>query len=146
VPAISPPPGPIVVGKLAELQKPWSEKQFTFVKSDGVTVPAMVVRLPDIPGDRSSAYWGFSLAAPYGNCNLDYVRDLKELARLYGYSASHPMVAAACDRTLYDPLRLGITPAGAWVRGEIAAGSGIRPPTSIRIQVQGQSLVADRME
>lgn len=146
-PAAAPTPGPVTVAALEELQKPWSAKKFTFVKPDTLArIPAMVVRLPDVPGDQPSAYWGFSLAAPYGRCNLDYVTNLKELAARYNFSASHPMVVAACDGTLFDPLKLGMTPTGAYVRGEVQQGPGIRPPISIRIQVNGRSLVADRME
>jgi hypothetical protein len=146
-PAAPPVPGPVAIATVEELEKPWSAKRFTFVKPDTLArVPAMVVRLPGIPGDQSNAYWGFSLAAPFGSCTLDYLTDLNDLATRYNYSASHPMVAAACDGTLFDPLRMGMTPAGAWVRGEVQQGPGIRPPISIRIQVKGRSLIADRME
>jgi len=146
-PAALPVPGPVTIATVEELEKPWSAKKFTFVKPDTLArVPAMVVRLPGIPGDQSTAYWGFSLAAPFGSCTLDYLTDLNDLATRYNYSASHPMVAAPCDGTLFDPLRMGMTPSGAWVRGEVQQGPGIRPPISIRIQVKGRSLIADRME
>src|SRR6202521_2645939 len=146
-PAAPQAPGPVIIATVEELEKPWSAKKFTFVKPDTLArVPAMVVRLPGIPDDQSNAYWGFSLAAPYGSCNLDYLTDLMELATRYNYSASHPMVAAACDGPRFDSLRMGMTPAGAWVRGEVVQGLGIRPPISIRIQVKGRSIIADRME
>jgi hypothetical protein len=146
-PAAAPVAGPVTIATVEELEKPWSAKKFTFVKPDTLaTVPAIVVRLPDIPGDESSAYWAFSLAAPFGSCNLDYLTDLNVLATRYSYSASHPMVATPCDGTLFDPLRMEMTPAGAWVRGEVQQGPGIRPPISIRVQVKGGSLIADRME
>ena len=39
-----------------------------------------------------------------------------------------------------------VTPSGAWARGEMTQGPGIRPPTAIRVQVSGSSVVADRIE
>jgi hypothetical protein len=147
LPDLLPSASPVTVATLEELRKPWSARQFTFVRPDThASIPAMVVRLPGISGDRSSAYWAFSLAAPYSHCNLDYVTDLSVLASRYNYSAGHPMLVAACDGTLYDPLRMATIPSGAYVRGDIAQGPGIRPPISIRVQVKGQSLVADRIE
>jgi hypothetical protein len=138
-------PGPVATTE--ELAQQWSAKKFNFVRPDThATVPAMVVRLPGIPGDRSSAYWGFALTPFFGTCNLDYVTDTKELAARYRYSATHPMVAAACNGSLYDPLRLGSVGDGIWVRGEVMQGPGIRPPTAIRIQVSGHSIIADRIE
>lgn len=149
-PAAAPPaampiaPGPIAT--LNELSKPWSSRKFTFVNPDThENVPAMVVRLPGA-GDRSAAYWAFSLIEPFAKCNLDYLTDLGALSSRFHYSAAHPMVASACDGTLYDPLRMGMTPSGAWARGEVTQGSGIRPPTAIRVQVSGSSVVADRIE
>ena len=146
-PAVPGPAGPVEVATVDELEKPWAAKKFTFVKPDSLErIPAVVVRLPGTPGDQSAGYWGFSLAAPYGLCNLEYITNLKDLAGRFNYPENHPMVAAPCDGTLFDPLRMGMTPAGAWVRGEVVQGAGIRPPVSIRIQVKGKSLIADRME
>ena len=56
------------------------------------------------------------------------------------------MVLAACDGTIYDPLRVGTSPTGAWVRGEIVHGVGIRPPLAIEIRVKGNSIFANSME
>ena len=138
-------PGPIAT--IEELAQPWSAKRFNFVRPDThVTVPAMVVRLPGIAGDHSNAYWGFALTPLFGGCDLDYVTDTKELAARYRYSANHPMVAAACNGSLYDPLRMGSVGDGVWVRGEVMQGPGIRPPTAVRIQVSGHSIIADRIE
>ena len=144
---VSLPSAPGTIATLEELSKPWLAKKFTFLKPDThTTVDAMVVRLPGSSGNHSGAYWAFAMAAPYGRCALDYVTDLKQLANRYNYSATHPMVAADCNGTLYDPLRLGVIPSGAWVRGEVVQGSGIRPPISIRIQVRGRSIIADQIE
>jgi hypothetical protein len=141
------PKGPVLVATLSELSRPWSSKAFTF--TNPVTqedVPAMVVRLPGSAGDRSSSYWAFSLTAPYESCELEYETDLNKLASRYSYRAGHPMVLAECDGTIYDPLRMATSPNGAWVRGEIVQGVGIRPPLAIEIQVQGNAIVAKSME
>ena len=106
----------------------------------------MVIRLPGTAASSSAAYWAFSLNAPYQLCQLEYVTDVDQLAARFGYHASHPMVAAACSGTVYDPLQLGTIPTGAWVRGEIVQGAGIRPPISIDVQVHGRDLIADRIE
>ena len=146
------PPAPISMQRdnsvmLSDLAKPWAAKEFTFVNpTTHVDLPAMVIRLPGMAAGRSDAYWAFSLDAPYESCKLAYVTDLSELASRYHYRAVHPMVASACDGTIYDPLRIGTTPAGAWVRGEVAQGMGIRPPISIEVRIQGRAIVADRIE
>ncbi len=147
--AVPPPPpsAPGPVATLEELARPWAAKKFICVRPDThAAVTAMVIRLPGIAGDRSSAYWGFALTPPFGQCDLDYVTDVKELAARYGYSANHPMLAAACSGSLYDPTRMGSIGNGVWARGEVAQGPGIRPPTAIRIQVAGHSVIADRIE
>jgi len=148
--ATSEPPLPSAPGPIAtteELAKPWTSKKFNYVRPDThETVSAMVIRLPGVAGDRSNAYWAFGLVPPFGRCDMDYVTDPKELSARYGYSTNHPMLAAACNGSLYDPLRMGVIGSGAWVRGEVAQGPGIRPPTAIRIQVTGHSIIADRIE
>jgi hypothetical protein len=136
------PAAPGVVATAEELAKPWSAKRFIFAKPDTqARVPAMVIRLPG-----NSGYWAFALPMPYGGCELEYVTDLKHLIDRYGFRARHPMVVAPCEGTVYDPLGMGAIPSGAWVRGEVVQGSGIRPPTSIRIQVRGGSIIADQIE
>jgi hypothetical protein len=130
-----------------DLAKPWAAKQFKFVNPiTHSAVDAMIVRLPGTAAGRSDAYWAFSLDAPYETCQLEYVTDLNVLASRYHFRASHPMVASSCDGTVYDPLRMGTTPDGAWARGEVVQGMGIRPPISIEVRVQGRSIVADRIE
>jgi hypothetical protein len=139
--------GPVTAATLNELAKPWSSKEFTFVDPiTHSTTPAIVVHLPGGPANSSASYWAFSLEVPYQNCQLQYIADLEELATRFGFHAAHPMVASTCDDTVYDPLKMGTIPTGAWVRGEIVQGAGIRPPTSIEIKLQGNNLVADRIE
>lgn len=142
VPAV----GSLQVAMLQELAKPWSSKNFFFRKRmTDQNMPAMVIRLPG-PAGRSSSYWGLSLRAPFGRCDLEYVTDLSKLATQYGYRASHPMVADPCTATIYDPLRVGTLVGGAWARGEVVQGSGIRPPIAIDIRVEGDHLVATQVE
>jgi hypothetical protein len=133
--------GPTVAATVDELSKPWTAKKFTFVKP--VTqekIDAMVIRLP------SGGLWAFSLQGPYGRCELEFVTNLASLASTYGYNSSHPMVVNPCDRTLYDPLKVGALGGNTWVRGEIVQGSGLRPPISIDVKVSGRSIVADSIE
>jgi hypothetical protein len=138
---------PVTAATLADIAKPWAAKEFTFV--DPLThdsVPAMVIHLAAQPPNSSSSYWAFSLAAPYQTCNLEYVSDLGELAARFSFHAAHPMVASSCDGTLYDPLQMATIDSGAWVRGEIVQGAGIRPPISIEVKIEGSDLIADRIE
>jgi hypothetical protein len=74
------------------------------------------------------------------------VTDLGKLASQFGYHARHPMVADPCSGTLYDPLRLGTTPDGAWARGEAVQGSSIRPPVAVQVRVEANRLVALQVE
>jgi hypothetical protein len=141
------PSGATIVASVGELSKPWAAKRFTFVNPlSHENVPAMIVRLPAGTANRREGYWAFSLKAPFKTCELNYLPDLAQLASRYAIRANHPMVVAECDGTVYDPLRLTTVAEGAWVRGEIVRGSGIRPPLAIDIEVQGNAIVADRME
>jgi hypothetical protein len=141
------PRGPEMIATVQELAKPWSSKKFTFYRADtGEGVPAMIIRLPGVPGSRSDAYWAFSLNAPYELCQLDYITNLAELAARFDYHPVHPMVASSCSGSVYDPLRIGTAPDGAWVRGEVMTGSGIRPPMAIEVSVRGRSIIVDKIE
>lgn len=131
------------IATLDELAKPWSSKQFNFTDpKSGAAVAAMVIRLPG----PSQSFWAFSLTPPVSRCPLQFVTDLNELSRRFAYPANHPMVISDCDGILYDPLKIATLPNGAWVRGDIVRGGGIRPPLSISVRVHGRELVADRME
>ncbi len=145
--AVKSPVAPGAIGTIADFPSAWSSRKFDFVNPEtGAISSAMVIRLPGVAATRSDAYWGFALAAPYGRCDLDYAPDPASVKAQYGYRAQHPMVVSACDGTLYDPLRLGTLPSGAWARGDVVQGPGIRPPMAVEIRVQGQNVVADRME
>jgi hypothetical protein len=153
-PAVAPPPPadpiPSEVGEIAplsELAKPWSSKVFTFVRPlTHESFPAMVVRLPGTAAGKSGAYWAFSTTEPFGTCQLLYVTNIDLLASQYGFKAQHPMVVDPCTQTVFDPLRMGQRGDGAWVRGEIVQGGGLRPPIAIELSVRGDSLYALRME
>ena len=134
------PVGPGVIATTDELKQTWSAKRFLFPDSvTGQSDQAMVVRLP------RGEYWGFSLQAPFGKCELEYVSNLEVLRRDYQFNADHPMVVNPCDHTIYDLLRYGSSSAGL-VRGDIVQGTGIRPPMAIEIRERGNSVVAVRME
>ncbi len=105
----------------------------------------MVTRLPGA-ATGGAAFWAFSLQAPFGRCELEFVTDLHTLAGQYGYRANHPMVVDPCNATVYDPLRMGTLPSGAWARGEVVQGVGVRPPMGIDVHVQGDRLLASKME
>ena len=141
------PAGPVTVATVEQLAAPWASKTFTFVnpKTQEV-VPAMVIHLPGAASSRSSAYWAFSLNTPYQTCQLDFVTSISQLASKYGFRAEHPMVVSSCDGTVYDPLQVGSVPGGAFVRGQIVQGAGVRPPIAIDIRVEGHSVIADGIE
>jgi hypothetical protein len=146
-PVSIPRPGPVTAAALSDVAKPWSAKEFTFVDpATGSAVPAIVIHLPGGSANNSESYWAFSLIVPYQACHLEYVTDLSELNSRFGFHAAHPMVASACDGSVYDPLRMGTISSGAWVRGEVMQGAGLRPPIAIEVKIQGDALVADRIE
>jgi hypothetical protein len=135
------------IAPVSDLSRPWSSKTFTYVHPIvHVGVPAMVIRLPGAAAGSSSSYWAFSLTEPFGTCQLQYVTDLSALASQYGYTATHPMVVDPCTQTVFDPLRMGQRTDGAWVRGEIVQGGGIRPPMAIEVTLRDGTLYADRIE
>jgi hypothetical protein len=136
------------IATTAELAQPWSSKQF-FIRNGltGENVPALLIRLPATSASSQSAYWAFTLNAPFGNCQLEYVTDIKKLKADYGYKAArHPMVGNPCSRTLFDPLKLTSLPGDVWVRGAIVQGSDLRPPLGVELKIQGKSVEAVRME
>jgi len=134
------PIGPGEIATAEELSTPWSSKRFIF--RDPVTsqqTPAIAVRLP------GGTLWGVSLREPYGTCELDYVTDLEKLRTQYQFRASHPMIVDPCTHTVFDLMRYGAGPNGL-VRGEIAAGTAVRPPIGIEISTRGNRIVAVQME
>lgn len=136
------------IADVAEMAKPWSSKQF-FIRNGltGENIPAMLIRLPTGSGSQSSGYWAFSLSAPYGNCQLEYITDLDKLKSEYGFRAPrHPMVGNPCSRTVFDPLKMSNLPGNVWVRGGIAQGSDLRPPLGIELEVKGKDILAVRSE
>jgi len=133
---------PVAPGQVAttdQLSRPWSTQKFTYRNTPNDSFPAMVVRLP------GNAYWAFSLRSPYGTCDLEFVTDTEKLLSKYHFSAAHPMVADPCTHTLYDLARYGSGPNGL-VRGAIVAGTGIRPPLAIEVQITGSQVIASRVE
>jgi len=134
--------GPGPVATTAELAKPWSSRKFLFSSPLATgPAPAMVVRLPG--GDL----WGFSLREPFGDCELQYVTDLKAIEADYGFHAEHPMVVNPCTRAVYDLMRYGGgAPDGGLVRGDIVQGTGVRPPLAIEMKTSGKDIVAVRSE
>jgi hypothetical protein len=130
------------------MAQPWSSKQF-FMRNGltGENVPALLIRLPGSSAAQENGYWAFSLNAPYGNCQIEYVTDLDKLKTDYGFKAAkHPMVGNPCNRTLFDPLKLTNLPGNVWVRGAIVQGSDLRPPLGIELKVKGKTIQAVRME
>jgi len=130
-------PGPVAT--TAELAHSWDARKFSYLNVDGDSFPAMVVRLP------GNTYWAFSLRAPYGTCELELVTDMQKLQSDYKFAATHPMVADPCTHTLYDLTKYGGGP-NDLVRGAVVAGTGIRPPLAIEVQVHGHEILATRSE
>ena len=134
------PVAPGVIAKAGELSEPWAAKYFIYHNdATGRSTPAMVVHLP------RGGYWGFSLIEPYGRCRLEYVTDLRKLAKDYQYPADHPLIADPCSHTLFDLLRYG-GPMNGEVRGDIVYGSAMRPPIAIEIETRGKDVWALKME
>jgi len=133
------PVAPGAVATTEELSHSWTTQKFTYRNAPGDSFPAMVVRLP------GNVYWAFSLHAPYGTCDLQFVTDMHELRRAYKFPAAHPMVADPCTHTLYDLTRYGSGPNGL-VRGAVVKGTGIRPPLAVEVHVKGHEILATRSE
>ena len=136
------------IASISEMTQPWASKQF-FMKNglSGENIPSLLIRLPSSSASQVNGYWAFSMNAPYGNCQLEYITDLTKLKSDYDFKAvKHPMVGNPCSRTLYDPLKLTNLPGNVWVRGAIVQGSDLRPPLGIEVKVQGKTIQAVRME
>jgi len=136
------------IATVPEMAQPWSSKQF-FIRNGltGENIPGLLIRLPASSSSQENGYWAFSMNAPYGNCQLEYIKELDKLKTEYDFKAAkHPMVGNPCNRTVYDPLKLTNLPGNVWVRGAIVQGSDLRPPLGIELKVQGKNIQAVRME
>jgi len=136
------------IATVDEMAKPWASKDFMYRnRLSGENIPAVLIRLPTGAASQPAGYWAFSLNAPYGNCQLEYITDLEKLRTDYSYGAGkHPMVGNPCSRSLFDPLKIMNIPGGVWVRGAIAQGSDLRPPLGIEVEIHGKDILAARME
>jgi len=136
------------IADIADLSKPWSSVDFFFLNpATGESIPATIVRLPSGSPSVPAGYWAFSRKAPYGSCQLEYIRDLNALRKDYDFrAANHPLVGNPCSRTLYDPLKTFSLPGNVWIRGAIVQGSDVRPPLGVEIQIQGKQILAIRSE
>ena len=144
--AAAPPIYPDEVATAGEMEKPWSSRRFTFLKNLALgPVPALLVKLPGGSTQSANSYWAFALKSRYGKCELELVTDLEKLRSEYGYRAQHPMVVEPCSSTVFDPLQQG-TVSGAWVRGQVVRGAGLRPPLMIQVQIRGNRVLAVQME
>jgi hypothetical protein len=124
-----------------ELAKPWAAKKFVFVKPfTHDQVNAMVIRLP------GAGLWAFAIQEPFGKCDLEYIMDLPQLSTDYAFKANHPMVVNPCNKTVYDPLKVGSLGGNVYVHGDIVQGNGLRPPISINVRQSGSSIIADQIE
>jgi len=136
------------IASVTEMAKPWTSKEF-FIRNrlSGENISGLLVRLPTGSPSQSSGYWAYAQKAPFGDCRLEYVKDLGKLKSDYGFSAAkHPMVGNPCSRTVYDPLKLSNLPGSVWARGAIVQGSDLRPPLGIEIKVEGKKILAVRAE
>lgn len=137
-----------VIAQLSDLAEPWSSKDF-FIRdtNSGDNVPGIIVRLPFGSPTSVSGYWAFSRKAPYGSCDLEYIRDLNALRNGYEFhEPKHPLVGNPCSHTLYDPLQTTSLPGNIWIRGAIVQGGDLRPPFGVEIKIQGKQILAIRTE
>jgi hypothetical protein len=141
-----PPIYPDEVATTEEMEKPWASRRFTFLKNMALgPVPALLVRLPGGSAKSAGSYWAFALKSRYGKCDLQLVTDIEKLRSDFGYRALHPMIVEPCSSTVFDPLQQG-TVSGAWVRGQVVQGAGLRPPLMIEVQIRGNRILAVQME
>ena len=141
------PPANAGIATIDQMAKPWSATQFDF--QDPLSrerIGALLIRLPSGSAMQPGGYWAMNLKAPYNNCELEYVNDIKKLKSDYGYAAKHPMVGNPCSRTVFDPTKLMNLAGNVWVRGAIVQGSDLRPPLGIELKIQGKDIFAVRME
>lgn len=136
-----------VAATVQELAGPWSSKTFIFQRPETKEdISSIVIRLPDNAPDQPGSYWAFSLQTPFGHCQLEYITDLQKLSYDYRFQAKHPMVGDPCSRAVFDPLQMADLPSGDWARGAIVKGYGFRPPLAIEIRINGDQLVAAKVE
>jgi len=135
------------IGKMSDFPAPWSAKKFIYSRMvTHEAGPAIAIRLPVGNGRTSESYWSILQKAPYAQCDLDYITDVKEIATRFNFTAKHPLIADSCSNILYDPMRTATLADGSWARGEIVLGYGVRPPLQIEVRIEGDKLIAGRSE
>jgi hypothetical protein len=77
---------------------------------------------------------------------LEYVTKLSQLSTEFAFKASHPMVVNPCNKTIYDPLKVGSLGGDVLIHGDIVQGNGLRPPISINVRRIGDDIIADQIE
>ncbi|HLW83031.1 MAG TPA: hypothetical protein VKS20_13420 [Candidatus Acidoferrales bacterium] len=134
----SPPVAPGPIATIAEMKRPWSIKKFVYRRTNGETLPGLLLHLPE------GAYWAISLHEPYESCDLEFV-SVETLRTDYHLDASYPMIADPCTHAVFDLTQYGSGPNGL-VRGAIVEGTAVRPPLAIEVEVKGQEIIASRAE
>src|SRR5215469_257077 len=129
---------PGAIATTSQMKEPWSTQKFLYHDSNGDVLPALLVHLH---GDE---YWAISLREPFGTCELEFA-SIDRLRDYYNLRSKYPMIGDPCSRTVYDLTQYGSGPNGL-VRGEIVAGTGLRPPLAIEVQVEGEKIIASRSE
>lgn len=131
-------------GAVNEFPQAWSAKRILVQAATGRT-PAIIIRLPGGNPNRTDSYWGLLLVSPYGRCELDYLTDLKKIADDYGYRARHPMVVDPCNRSVFDPTRMGDI-GGGLARGAVVQGTTLRPPLAMELRVENGRIIVLQTE
>ena len=139
--------GPAEVATTDQLAQPWSFRVFRIRKRTRQDViPAIVIRLPSGSGRSARNYWALVLEEPFGRCRLEFITDTARLEKEYDYAARYPMVVDPCNKSVYDPLRLGTLLDGALARGAVVAGPAIRPPRAVEVRIEGNRVIAVQTE
>ncbi|MBS1767761.1 MAG: Rieske 2Fe-2S domain-containing protein [Acidobacteria bacterium] len=160
------PSPPQVAAEIADLQTPWSFKDFIYVrnsveyssrKTQGAKIPGFVVRLPDEfvtdKSDPKAFYVIVQRICPHLGCTFNFVPDRDVLHGSYNYLAPqpfHPYFACPCHLSVYDPTRdqaiSGTVDGKSFteLRGKVVSGPAPRPPRTMSFDIKdGKILITD---
>lgn len=133
--------GPVVpVAPLSTFDETWAEAEFVYAATTALVLPALAVRLPGpIPGSievdgRHLA--AFSRICTHLGCIVSLNRDAEAIAFAFNYRGDGPQLVCRCHLSVFDPERAG----------RAVAGPAVTPLPRLRLDVQGDDLVATGFE
>ena len=127
---------PAVVASLAELSEPWASTEFFFAN-----LPVIALHVPEpLTGGLTTAAGtnliAYSRICTHQGCPIQLSRDTEAVAFAYNYRSDSPSLVCPCHLSVFAPDR----------HGEAVSGPAMRALPRIRLELDGDSVIATGVE